>query len=796
MATTKPEPMSEDDLRALVDSEMRQSIGYASGKMAAMRMKAQWYFWGEAKGDLAPPEIEGRSSVVVPVVRNTIESMLPQLMVKFAGSDQVVSFEPNKEGDEEKAEQATDYITYLYNVQNDGERKTYTALKDALLSKKGILKVWWDTSAEVTEENYRGIDQIELAQVMDDDEVQITSQESYPDEEDAEQRQQYMQQMQGQLQQALQAAQQGNPQAQQAVQQMQQAMARIEAQPPKMIYNISCKRTKKGGKLCVDNVPPEEFLISRDAKTIADARFIGHRVARTLSDLRSMGYKNVDNLGNDDMGSSFNLERVERMSWDDELAYAGLESVDSAGDQSQKLVWVTEAYIRCDYDGKGISQLRKVVRAGTEILENEVVDMAPFIDLDPIPMPHKFYGMSVADLAMEGQRTETSLLRTTLDNGYLQTNGRYFAVEGQANLDDLLSSRPGGVVRIKTPGAVGRLDQGMGDLQTTMGLMEYMKGYNEDSTGWTRYNQGSDGDSLNQTATGMNIVTNRADMRLDLMARNLARGFSDLFKMMLKLVCQYQDKEAVIKLRGKWVAVDPREWTNGFSVTINVGLGTGNRDQQIKQLMALLMEQKQGMQIGIATPENIYNSEVELVKALGFKSADKFWTDPAKSPPPQHQDPALIKIQADQQAKSAEMQQELQLEREKMQLKVQSDQAEQSFQAQQVMQQQQLEAQRTEREMQVKAQLEMQKSQFENAARQQQLDFDRWKAQLEAETQIYIAQLSGGGADGTNIGSGDITAALAQAIDGFRTSMEGVVAQLSKPKQIVRDQNGRALGIQ
>jgi hypothetical protein len=683
---TKPEPMSEDDLRALVDSEMRQSIGYASGKMAAMRQKAQWYFYGEAKGDLAPPEIEGRSSVVVPVVRNTIESMLPQLMVKFAGSDQVVSFEPNKEGDEEKAEQATDYITYLYNVQNDGERKTYTALKDALLSKKGILKVWWDTSDEITEENYKGIDEIELAQVMDDEEVQVTAQKSYPDEEDAEQRQQAIQHMQMQLQGAMQAAQQGNPQAQQAVMQMQQQIAQIQGMPAKQLYDITCKRTKKGGKLCVDNVPPEEFLISRDAKTIQDARFIGHRVARTLSDLRSMGYKNVDNLGNDSMGSNFNMERVERMSWDDELAYAGLEALETAGDQSQKLVWVTEAYIRCDYDGKGISQLRKVVRAGNEILENEVVDMAPFVDLDPIPMPHKFYGMSVADLAREG---------------------RYFALEGQANLDDLLSSRPGGVVRIKTPGAVGRLDQGMGDLQTTMGLIEYMKGYNEDSTGWTRYNQGTDGDSLNQTATGMNIVTNRADMRLDLMARNLARGFADLFKMMLKLVCQYQDKEAVIRLRGKWVSVDPREWTNGFSVTINVGLGTGNRDQQVRQLMALLMEQKQGVQIGIATPENIYNSEVELVKALGFKSADKFWTDPQKNPAPPHQDPNMIKVQAESQARQAELQQELTLEREKMQLKVQSDHAEQTFQAQQVMQQQQLEAQRMDREMQVKAQLEM-----------------------------------------------------------------------------------------
>ena len=763
MAKTKPEPMTEDSLRALVDSEMRNAIGYASGKMAAMRQKALWYYFGEAKGDLSPPEIEGRSKTVVPVVRNTILSMMPQLMVKFAGSDQVVSFEPNKPGDEDAAEQATDYITYLYNVQNDGERVTHHALLDALLSKKGIVKVWWDDSDEVTEESYRGIDQIELAQIMDDDEVEIVAQKSYPDEEDAKQRQQFIGKLTQQLQQAssvqpppqaIQAAQQGNQQAaqqlqqgqqaqQQHIQQIQQQIEQVQSQPAKMLYDLQCKRVKSGGKLCVDNVPPEEFLISRDAKTIADARFVGHRVPRTLSDLRSMGYKNVDELGSDDQGNNFNLEYIERMAWDDELAYMGQNQAETSGDQSQKLIWVTEAYIRCDYDGMGISQLRKVVRAGNQILENEVVDMAPFVDFDPIPMSHKFFGMSVADLAMEGQRTETSLLRVSLDNQYLQTNGRYFAVENQVNLDDLLSSRPGGVVRIKAPGAVGRLDQGMGDINSAMSMIEYMKGFNEDSTGWTRYNQGSDGDSLNQTATGMNIVTNRADMRLDLMARNLSRGFSEMFKMMLKLVCQYQDKPAVVKLRGEWVPIDPREWKNGFSVTINVGLGSGNRDQQVHQLMALLTEQKQGLQIGIAKPENIYQAEMELVKALGFKSADKFWTDPATVPPqPPQPNPDLMKIQAESQAKQAQMQQDLQIKQQEMQMKVEADQKEQAFQAQQVAAQQQMEADRADREMQIKAQIEIQKHQMALDLERERMNIEWEKAKLDAATKIEVAAIA------------------------------------------------------
>ena len=243
--TNKPEPMNEDALRALVDSELRNSIGYATGKMAQQRQKALWYYYGVAKGDLSPPEIEGRSKVIVPVVRNTIESMLPQLMVKFAGSDQVVSFEPNKQGDEEKAEQATDYITYLYNVRNDGERVTYNALKDALLSKKGIIKVWWDTTDEVTQEEYKGLSDVELAALDEDDEVKIVAQKSYPDEEDQEQRQEALQQLQQALDQALQA------QDPNGIVGIQQQMQQIQATPPKMLFDVTCKRTKTGGRLCV-----------------------------------------------------------------------------------------------------------------------------------------------------------------------------------------------------------------------------------------------------------------------------------------------------------------------------------------------------------------------------------------------------------------------------------------------------------------------------------------------------------------------------------------------------------------
>lgn len=701
--------MTEDQLKALTDGEMRQALGYYSGRLGMQRLKAMAYYLGEAKLDLSPPEVEGRSSVISPDVRNTIESMLPQLMVKFCGGDEVVSFEPQKPGDEKKAEQATDYINHLFYVRNDGERIAYNWMKDALLSKNGIVKVWWDNRTEETREEYEALTDVELAQLMDDDEVTITEQRSYPDEDAAEQKQKAIEQAQQQLAQAQQAAQQGNAQAMQAAMQMQAQIDNAMQQPPAMLFDVVCKRSKKGGRVCVENVPPEEFLISRNAKDIETARFIGHRIARTASELESMGYKDVDQISSDtDASVAMNMERIERLQYDDEMAYNTSDMLVTM-DRSQRIIWVTECWVRVDYDGDGISELRRVVRAGDRILENDVVDCAPFVSITPVPMPHKFFGLSVADLAMEGQKINTQLLRGGLDNMYLQINGRYFAVDGQVNLDDLLTSRPGGVVRMKQAGMAGRLDQGMGDQSFMFTMMEYMKGFQEDSTGWTRYNQGADGDSLNQTATGVNQITNRADMRLDLIARNFATGFRELFRLMLKLCAQYQKKEDVVKLRGEWVPVNPRDWANGFDTTVNVGLGTGNKDQTIAHLMALNQQQQLGLQIGTATPQNVYNGQAELTKAMGFKSPDRFFVDPTKQPPkpPQpgpfeiEQMKAQLKAQTDAMAKDKE----IQLERERMQMQAQIDTHRQQVEAQQKTIEMQQERELAEFKAQLDAQL-------------------------------------------------------------------------------------------
>jgi len=756
--------LSQDELKALVQSEMRQSLGYSSSRLSQARQKAEYYYLGLAVGDLSPPEVDGRSSVVSTDVRDTIESMLPQLMVTFCGGDSIVEFEPQNPDDEARAKAATEYINYLFFKKNNGHKIAYVWMKDALLQKNGIVKVWWDTRFEEAKEEYKGLNQIELAQILDDPEIEVIAQQTYPDEDDAKQRQQAVEQINQQISQQMQQAMQtpqvtqapqgnveqpgqlpgsqnmppANPQANPAVQQLQAQLQQIQSQPPEMLYDITCKRVKTGGKIQIDNVPPEEFLIARNAKDIQTAKFVGHRVQRTVSELKSMGYKNVDNISGEDQGQALNLERIERLSWNDENAYLSDEVM--TADDSQRKIWITEAYVRCDFDGDGISELRKVTVAGNELLDNEEVDFIPFVDITPVPLPHTFFGLSIADLAMESQKTKTSILRSQLDNLYLNVNGRYYAVEGQVNLDDLLTSRPGGVVRIKQPGAVGRLDQAQGNTGEAMGLLDYIQQDLENKTGWTRYSQGNDSDGLNQTAQGMNIITNKADMRLDLISRNFAEGFTELFKLVLKLICQHQDKKAQVRLSNGWVDIDPREWRNQFDVSINVGIGLGNKDQKVNHLMALLAQQEKVFPLGIANPQGIYQSSSELARLLGFKNGDKFFSDPAKNPPapPPPPDPAQMQMQAEQQKTQMQMQASKEKHMMDMQMRERELQQEAMLREREL----QLEAQKQQAQSQNDMQERQHKAQLDAQLAQQRMEFERWKAQLEAETRMMVARIT------------------------------------------------------
>jgi len=730
--------MTDDELRALTDAEMQDASaesGYG-GLLAASRAKAEYYFQGVAKGDLAPPEIEGRSSVVDTTVANTILGMHGPLMKIFCGTDHVVEFAETHPDDEQKAKQATEYLNYLLRKKNPGYMIIYTWVMDALKSKVGFIKVWWDDAPIETTEEYRGQTDVQLAILLDDDEIEVTGQRAYEDEGAAKQRAQMLEQAAQQLTQM--AA--GDPQQ---YAQAQQQFAAMEQQPAPMLYDITVKRTREGGKLCIENIPPDEMMVSRSCKDIDDNTFKGHRVRRTVRYLKERGY-DVEDVKFDDPAQSPEAQERDLLGLNNQVTAPA-----EAQDADSRMVWLEECYVYADIDGDGPA-LFKVMRAGGKILDREKVDANPFVDLASIPLPHQFFGWSMADLAMPHQKIKTSLKRSVLDNLYLQVNGRYFAVDQQVNIDDLLNSRPGGVVRVKTPGAVGRLDQGVGDLGSAMSMMEAAERDAEEATGYTRQSQGG-GMQVAQTATQSNIVTNRADERLELVARTMAEtGFARLFKKMLRLVSQYQNKAEQVKLSGGWVDVDPREWTNQFDMAPGVGLGTGNKDQLVQHLMALKQSQVQALQIGYATPANLFAADKKLTEALGFRDADRFFTDPSQMPQKQpQQDPAMVKAQLDAQSRKDQ----LEFEREKAQMSLQADMQKAQMLAQQQMevdrnrqeleaQQQtvriQLEAEQAERDAQRRHDEQMAKIDFER----EKLAFEQWKVNLQHDADIVKAQIA------------------------------------------------------
>jgi hypothetical protein len=499
-------------------------------------------------------------------------------------------------------------------------------------------------------------------------------------------------------------------------------------------------------------------------------------------------------------------------------------------------VWVVEAYMRADVDGDGIAEWRRLLKCGQTILDNVECDGPPFVAVTPIPMPHRFVGMSIADMAMNAQRQKTSMIRAVMDNLHLQVNGRYFAVEGQVNLDDLLTSRPGGVVRVKQPGAVGSLQQGMGSLGDMYQMLEYTEVQKENRTGFSRQSAGGDANAINKTATGVSIITNRADMRTELIARVFAEtGVKDLFLQMLKLVCKYQHQEAEIHLNGRWLKLNPREWRHQFDVIVNVGLGTNDTNQKQVQIGNLLAMQEKLAGLGLVGPKEAFNGGSEMVKTLGYKDVTRFLKSPPDQPPPSQPPLPLqieqMKLQAAGQHKQLDAQAQMQLEQVKGQATIQIEQAKLQMQGQieQAKMQAQMEVdvnrQRAEAEqLQIKAQQDAQLEQMRNqlanehknvelnhtmALEQMKIQAAKEKSELEASVKIQVAQISAQNALDTaslaaqRAAANEITTEIGSDADDpvmagitqLAQSMAAIQHHISAPRKVVRGPDGRAVGV-
>ena len=691
------------DLVNIIGTHIDDSLGFIATDTQLQRASALDYYLREPYGN----EVEGRSQIVTAEVAEAVDGALPQLMKVFTQSNNAVIFEPVNEGDAEMAEQATSYVNHIFYKDNNGFELLHDMFWDALAQKVGVLKCYWDDKKDVTKEKYEMLTEDELTMIMQDEEVEIVSQEQY--EEVIEQ----------------------DPQP--SVDQMGQPMIDEMGMPMMMetppiinvYYNVKVARTKDYSKVKIESVAPEEFLIDKSATNIEDADFVAERSLVTRSDLIAMGYDAdvVAELSTGDL-LDFTPERVARFG-------AGEQPFDNnnSDNESMQRVEYYECYVRADLDGDGIAERHRVCYADNKVLMHEECDYQPFHSVCPFPIPHKFFGESLADRTMDLQLIKSTITRQMLDNLYLTNNYRVGAVEGQVNLDDLLTSTAGGVIRIKNPNALVPMAVQSSAAQS-FPMLEYLDTVQAKRTGVSEASQGLDPNILqNVTATAVAAMSSAAGGKIELIARIFAdTGVSSLMKGILQLVCKYQQKEKIIKVNNKFVPMNPREWNTEYNVTVNVGLGTGSKGEQLSVMQMVLDKQEQMLtQYGLANPlvslKQYRDTLAKFVNMAGFKDESGFLKDITQEESDQLAQQQEQNPQSDPNTEAAKIL--AQVEKEKAEMQMQSKMA-------------QLELEKQELELKVqKEMLELQQkeAQFEKEMALKELEFAQ-KAQTEQDKSV------------------------------------------------------------
>jgi len=716
--------LDEDHVKSVIRQELESALGRDGGTLSHDRLQALRYYEGQPFGN----EVEdgSRSTVVMRTVLEAVEWVLPALIRIFTASEKICTVEPPRPGTEQQAKQATEYLNHVFMRENQGFLVLHDWFKDALLERLGWVKYYWDTQKTTETESYTGLTKEQYDALLGSDEdVEVVKLTKYlQDMDEFNLDRPYvpppppmpppMPAMppppsgapsglpgppgppapppgvgQPGMPPAILAAPPpppagapaGPPPAgpggmpPEAMMSLMAAMQQPPAPPPPAeLYDCTLRVTRENGRVTIVNIPPEEILFSQRSKR-GDIPFISHRRRWTYSDLIQQGYDEecLDLVPQDDSGE-YNLERVERHQEDD---YPYPDRRDAGRE-----IWVEESYARfsLDEDGK-TTELYKVMTAGNGLIiltkdgkpAVECVDEPGFVSICPIPSSHKLVGLSLADLTMDLQLIKSTLIRQMIDNAFLSNWPRIEVADDGVNentYDDLLTLRPGGVVRSRRIGSIQPMMIPF-TADKSFPLVEYLDQTQEVRTGVARHNQGINPDDLNKTATGVSLLQQAAAQRVELFARIFAHGVEQLMRGVMRLVRKHQQQERIIRVTGDWMRVNPREWREDMPLTVSVGLGTGNRDQilqhlmQIIQLQGTIVQQQQGVSGPLVYPSNVYDALKALQENAGFKSS--FFADPSQGPPPgtpppppKPPDPAMAQAQAKIQTEQMKAQSQMQ----------------------------------------------------------------------------------------------------------------------------------------
>lgn len=615
------EGMTEEDLQAFLSAEIREAESVAEIQ-SIHRQKLTDRYDGLPQGD----EEDGQSQVVTREVRDTVHAILPSLIRIFAGPEHVAEFSPRTADDIELADQQTDYVHYVLMSQNPGFLALYSAFKDALIRRQGVLKWWWDESKEPITDSYRGLP-LEAAKMLAADAESIGAKVNF---------------WQGE----------GD------------------------LVDIDVIRLQEQPQVRIMAVPPEELLINGTARCIDSARTVAHRRYMTVSDLVAMGYEQEDveeMAGTND----FHVLSVEARKRLPESAMISDDTLDTA---SRPVLYV-EAYSRIDFDGDGVAELRKVCMMGEElkVVHNEPAAERPFALLCPDPTPHTVFGGSIAELVEDIQEISTGVLRRMLNSLANAITPRVVVVEGQVNIEDVLNNENSAVIRARQPGMVQPLNVPFVG-QEAFPMLTYMGEIRENRTGISKAAAGLDADALQSTTRSAVAATvNAAHQHIELIARIFAEtGVKRMLKGVLGLLCRHQDSERVMRLRGKWVPISPATWNADADLVINLGQGQTSIDDRLMKLEKIAMRQEAilqnyGPQNPLVTIKQYRYTLSKMLELSGFRDPSRFFSDvpadwkPPEQEPQQTPEMLLAQVQAKQIEADIEMKKaDLALKREQM----------------------------------------------------------------------------------------------------------------------------------
>ncbi len=593
-------------------------------------------------GTNVDPVPAGRSNVVDRSVFETVQWIMPSLCRIFANGDDVVEIVPKGQEDEAGAKQETAYLNHIILQKNNWFEVFHTWAMDALLTKNGYCLAYHEDKITNEVDIYERQTEMGVKMLMEDD-VEVEA-KGYPDPDSGPQP---VMGEDGQPQLEPVIGPDGMPMVQIGPQGPMPMMQPVMQQP--MLYDVKVKRTKKEKKICIKALPPERCKVSYRTPSFRigeDCPYFEYYDFLTYSELKASGFelpKEIPDAWTVAEEEDLARDIYQENSWDRN---------DSEPDPAMKRYRVRMIWIRADMDEDGLAELIYCVRIGQDIIYSKQISRIPVASMVCMPNGHRHIGTSEADIVGDIQRLKTAILRQGVDNLYQSNNARTF-ISDKINLDDLLVNVPGGVVR-GMPGAI--YGQDIAPMQVpfvfpqAMEGLEYMDQIRENRTGTNRYFTGIDQNALNKTATGIQRLSTMAAQRVEQIARIMSIGVNDLFSIVHELILKGGHKKDVIRLNNQWTDIDPAQWKKRTDFRISVGFAAGNKDAMMARLMTLAQMQEKAAMGGlpIVTPQNMYETAIEITKASDFSAPQRFWTNPQDAPPKPPPQPDVTVMAAEQ----------------------------------------------------------------------------------------------------------------------------------------------------